>query len=171
MSKIYVASSWRCERYESVLAALRRAGHECYDFKNPAPGDDGFKWRELDPDFATWTPQRFVECLSHEIAQLGFANDKGALDWCDTLVLVLPCGRSAHLEAGYVAGRGKRVFVLLSEKGFEPELMYLLCAGVFTDLETLLAVLDRPNEANPDHVQALALAISGPRGPLPRTYG
>lgn len=34
---IYVASSWRCARQPAVVAALRAAGHEVYDFKNPAP--------------------------------------------------------------------------------------------------------------------------------------
>ena len=28
--------------------------------------------------------------------------------WDDTFVLVLPCGRSAHLELGWAVGQGKR---------------------------------------------------------------
>ena len=39
-------------------------------------------------------------------------------------VLLLPCGRSAHSEAGWMKGQGKKVFVLdMSEKP-TPELMY-----------------------------------------------
>ena len=42
-------------------------------------------------------------------------------DYC---VLLLPCGRSAHSEAGWMKGQGKKVFVLdMSEKP-TPELMY-----------------------------------------------
>ena len=33
--KIYVASSWRNEYYPEVVAKLREAGHEVYDFRNP----------------------------------------------------------------------------------------------------------------------------------------
>ena len=37
--KIYVASSWRNLLQPGIVLALRRCGHEVYDFRNPAPGD------------------------------------------------------------------------------------------------------------------------------------
>jgi len=37
-----------------------------------------------------------------------FHNDIKAMEACDACVLVLPCGRSAHTEAGWFAGRGKK---------------------------------------------------------------
>ena len=40
-----------------------------------------------------------------------FRNDIEAMEACDTCVLVLPCGRSAHTEAGWFAGRGKKTMV------------------------------------------------------------
>lgn len=33
--RIYVASSWRNTYYPSVVSALREAGHDIYDFRNP----------------------------------------------------------------------------------------------------------------------------------------
>jgi hypothetical protein len=51
----------------------------------------------------------------------------------DVGVLVLPCGASAHSEAGWMAGRGKRVHVYLPEPKWEAELMYKLFRGVVTD--------------------------------------
>ena len=36
---IYVASSWRNTYYPDVVAALRNAGHEVYDFRNPPTGN------------------------------------------------------------------------------------------------------------------------------------
>ena len=77
----------------------------------------------------------------HPVAAAGFALDKAALDWCDTCVLVLPSGRSAHLEAGYAAGQGKQVVVLLHEDRFEPELMYLLCDGLALSIGDILVHL------------------------------
>lgn len=125
--RIYVASSWRNSMFPATVAELRKAGHEVYDFRNPAPGNEGLAWSEIDREWLGWDPNTFVELLhSSPIAAKGFALDKAALDWCDTCVLVLPCGRSAHLEAGYVAGQGKDVYFLLHEEKFEPELMYLL---------------------------------------------
>ena len=41
---IYVASSWRNAMQPAIVAALRRWGHEVYDFKNPAPNSIGSCW-------------------------------------------------------------------------------------------------------------------------------
>ena len=125
--KVYVASSWRNEHQQGVVADLRSCGHAVYDFRNPAPGDHGFAWSAIDPEFHSWGPGEFAQRITTDpIAQRGFVRDQAALDWCDTCVLVLPCGRSAHLEAGYAAGQGKRVIWWLHPDRFEPELMYLL---------------------------------------------
>jgi hypothetical protein len=142
--RIYLASSWRNEHYPEVLEALRNTGHEVYDFRNPAPqGGGGFSWSEIDPDWRQWGPHEYVRHVtSDQAAARGFAFDKAGLDWCDTLVLVLPCGRSAHLEADYAVGQGKEVVILLHEDRFEPELMYLLCRGLVTSVSALLRRLD-----------------------------
>lgn len=125
--RIYVASSWRNEHQPGIVADLRRHGHQVYDFRNPAQGNTGFAWTKIDPDWLGWNPATFADLLqNHPIAQEGFSFDKRALDWCDTCVMVLPCGRSAHLEAGYAAGQGKHVIWWLHPDKFEPELMYLL---------------------------------------------
>lgn len=50
-------------------------------------------------------------------------------------MLVLPCGRSAHTEAGWMAGRGKKVVVYIP-KMEEPELMYKLFDRVVEVLTT-----------------------------------
>lgn len=143
MSRIYVASSWRNDQQPAVVAALREAGHEVYDFKNPAPGNVGFGWDQCaEHGDAKAGPRQFARVVTRSpIAQAGFALDKAALDWCDVCVLVLPCGRSAHLEAGYAIGQGKRVFFLLSEDKFEPELMYLLGDGIALHLDDILDAL------------------------------
>lgn len=125
--RIYVASSWRNDFQAGVVRELRAAGHEVYDFKNPAPGNAGFAWSAIDPDWLGWDPATFAGLIqTHPVAEAGFGHDKAALEWADTCVLVLPCGRSAHLEAGYAAGQGKRVIWWLRPEKFEPELMYLL---------------------------------------------
>lgn len=132
--KIYLATSWRNEFYPEVLAALIGAGHDVYDFRRPAKGNDGFKWEQVDKDYGQWTPEAYVYRLtSSVIARHGFLLDMDALNWCDTCVLLLPSGRSAHLEAGYAVGAGKDVFVLIPNmKDFQPDLMYLMCHGLFT---------------------------------------
>ncbi len=146
MTKLYVASSWRNTYYEKVLATLRQAGHECYDFKNPKPGESGFAWSSIDGRWHQWTLDEYTNGLLHPIAQAGYNNDKEALDWCEQCVLVLPSGRSAHTEAGYAAGQGKKVHVYIDKtdpKAFEPELMYLIYTTICGNLDGLLYALHK----------------------------
>ena len=56
--KIYVASSWRNGYYPDVVAKLREAGHDVYDFRNPPSGDPGFKWSSVSEDYMEWSPER-----------------------------------------------------------------------------------------------------------------
>ena len=51
MPKIYVASSWRNPYQPEVVAALRKAGHEVYDFRNPKDNPGGFHWADVDENW------------------------------------------------------------------------------------------------------------------------
>lgn len=141
MTKIYLASSWRNKFQPEVLSQLRADGHQVYDFRHPTPGDTGFAWSSIDPAWEGWDPRTFAELLQHPIAQRGFAFDRDALDWCEACVMLLPCGRSAHLEAGYAIGRGKRTIFYLRPENFEPELMYLLGQDFAFDADSLRRAL------------------------------
>ncbi len=140
--RIYVASSWRNQRQPSVVIELRKDGFEVYDFREPAPGLGGFSWSEIDPDWKQWTTTEMVRAYQHPIARRGFALDMAALALCDACVLVMPCGRSAHLEAGLVLGNGKWVAVLQEEKA-EAELVYAACSLVTSSLDEVRRELIR----------------------------
>lgn len=140
---VYVASSWRNPMQPAVIQTLRAAGIDCYDFRNPE-GGTGFSWREVKtdtPSAATGTPGRretggikakgsdwenvdeYLRMIEHPRAIEGFNADFEAMQRADTFVMVLPCGKSAHLELGWAVGAGKRTAILL-EDPVEPELMY-----------------------------------------------
>ena len=85
-------------------------------------------------------PQPAPRRLHHPLAERQFQADIDALTWADTCVLVLPCGRSAHTEAGWMAGAGKRVLAYIPEM-LEPELMYKLFDAVAGSLEELVEKL------------------------------
>ncbi len=133
--KIYVASSWRNNIQPSVVNALRLDGHLVYDFKNPRPGDNGFHWTEIDGGWESWTPEQYRKALDHPIAQSGYHSDLAAMKWADTFVLVLPCGRSAHLEFGWACGQGKHTLILLEK--CEPELMAKMADKMCLTLDEL----------------------------------
>lgn len=140
---IYVASSWRNEaRQQTMVRLLREAGHGVYDFRNPEPGDHGFGWRQCASPEQLKDPTRFRdEVLTHPIARAGFAKDMGALMGADATVLVLPCGRSAHLELGWATGAQQRTIVLLDDPMSEPELMYLACTHIAVSFGEVVALL------------------------------
>lgn len=145
--RIYVASSWRNDYQPDVVRALRELDHEVYDFKNPEPGDHGFHWSEIDEHWKLWTVEQYVGGLKHPLAESGFGKDFRAMQWADACVLVLPCNRSAHLEAGYFVGAGKPLLILVSQ--IEPELMYKMADSVHAGLGTLLLRLQEIEDATP----------------------
>lgn len=142
---IYVASSWRNDYQEQVVEVLRSMGHEVYDFKNPPHGRGGFAWSDIEENWQEWTTEDYREALNHEIAIDGFNSDFDGMKWADTCVMVLPCGRSANTEAGWMKGAGKKVYVFSPIKQ-EPELMYKLYDGIIANVHELHEVFGKNHQ-------------------------
>jgi hypothetical protein len=160
--KIYVASSWRNLLQPGIVHALRRCGHDVYDFRKPQglPGvagtpfsaragkvgrNTGFSWREIDDNWERWTVEQYRAALQHPIAAAGYEADIGALRECDAVVYVLPCGRSASWEFGYAMGQGKRGYVVAFEQ-CEPELMFRE-ATILASMNELFDAFGEPRDA------------------------
>jgi hypothetical protein len=94
----------------------------------------------VDADAPNWTFAQYDAGLRHPLAERQFAADLEALKESDVCVLVLPCGRSAHTEAGWFAGRGLKTIVYIPEKQ-EPELMYKLFDAVVDTVDGILILL------------------------------
>jgi hypothetical protein len=149
---IYVASSWSNQLQPRVVEALRSQGHHVYDFKYPdGTPDRGFRWTDTDlehanpvdgepPAIGLVSAADYVAALTHPAAMHGFQRDFNAMVAADTFVLVLPCGRSAHLELGWAVGAGKRTAILLDDP-CTPELMYKMVDRVSTGLDDLVGWL------------------------------
>lgn len=137
--KIYLASSRRNAHFKPTLLALREAGHEVYDFTDPpfAGGTDAPDVWVNDYQGTVWG--RGTEAAEH------FAKDLAAMRWADAIVLVLPAGKSAHLELGWAAGAGKLAICHLPQLHPsilpEPELMYRLGTSYTVGMPDLLREL------------------------------
>ncbi len=143
--RIYVASSWRNSRQPEVVKELGDAGHEVYDFKNP-PNDAGvglgFHWSDIGDGWQSWDSATYVQALQHPVAIAGFESDWNAMEWADACVLVLPSGRSSHLEAGYFVGAKKTLVILLDDDNpIEPELMNKMCDFITSEIEQVVDFL------------------------------
>ena len=142
---IYVASSWRNNVHDAVCATLKAAGLDHYNFKNP-PESTGFSWGEVGMgsyvrELNNTVPVgEYLAGMEHERAIAGFKSDFEAMQASDTCVLVLPCGRSAHLELGWFVGQGRKTAILL-EDPMVPELMYEMVDYLAPSLFDLLGWL------------------------------
>lgn len=134
--RIYLASSRRNKFFDKTLAALRAAGHDVFDFKH----EDTLVW-EADEHKGTMAGAETDEVLEH------FQADFDALKGAECTVLVLPAGRSAHLELGYATGQGQHTVVYLPEGAVldEPDLMYRMCDALIQGEADLLEHLRDPD--------------------------
>ena len=139
MARIYLASSWRNTHQPWLVDLLRQNGHEVYDFRNP-PNSTGFAWPQIGLTLPCSAADYRNALLTQPRAAQGFMADFAAMRWADTGLLVLPCGRSAHLELGWMAGAGKRTLIL-TQDGEEPELMALLADTICISVDEVQAEL------------------------------
>ena len=144
---IYLASSWRNKDHAAVLAALRDDGHEVFDFKSKEPLEWGNKTPPTDHT-------SMVNLLLDPEVQDYFLSDLRAMRAADTGVLLLPAGRDAHQEIGWLAGAGRQTFVLTMSEKYEHGFMYLLHNGIVETLDDLLRMLH-------SYPQGLTLASNG----------
>lgn len=136
--KLYIASSWKNPIFDSIVTALRAAGHEVYDFKDT---EYSFEWKEIDENYTKWTSKQFLDNLYSKKPLDAFDIDYEAMDTAEGCVLVLPAGCSAHLEAGYFCGANKPLFILLNEVPIA-ETMYLLTGFFATNIEELVKLIE-----------------------------
>lgn len=127
-------------RLPAYTACTIEYGHEVYDFRNPPHNHGAFYWKDIDPEFDKWTVEEYKEGLKHPSSERQFQADLDALNWADTCLLVLPCGRSAHTEAGWMKGAGKRTIVYIPEMQ-EAELMYKLFDLVSGNIQDVIQLL------------------------------
>lgn len=144
--KIYIASSWKNAGLVRTLSLVMQGlGHEVYDFTD-AEKHFAFDAADIERfagkrDEIDWLD--FMECTETLKA---FQADRAGINWADAVLMVLPCGRSAHLEAGYAVGRNKPLIIYGDLPKGEFETMYgfaNICIRRTDDLADDCATLSR----------------------------
>jgi hypothetical protein len=147
MRKIYIATSWKMENAAIVLAnRLRDDGHEVDCFCDSTSGRYVFHWSEFvekQEDLKNYDAMSFI---ADERVKRAFNEDKKWLDWADTVILLLPSGKSAHLEAGYAVGQGKSLYIMGGFQKGEFDVMYGFARGMYK-YEELHRLRERLKEA------------------------
>lgn len=111
--KVYIIGSLRNEDVLKVDRALTEALPDWEVFSDwmcagPIADDS---WQEYEKARG----KTFLEGLQGYSAKHVFAFDKHHLDTSDAAVLVMPSGKSACMELGYMAGKGKFTAILLDD--------------------------------------------------------
>lgn len=138
--KIYLIGSLRNPQVPTLAAALRLDGHDVFDdWYAAGPEADDF-WQKYEKAKGSTYPV----ALQGYAASHVFEYDKSHLDRCDVGVLLLPAGKSGHLELGYMLGQGKRGYILVPEEVERWDVMYKFASGVFFTEKELRDELSPP---------------------------
>ena len=130
--KVYVIGSLRNPEVPKIAQEIRKLGFDVFDDWYAAGPEADDKWR----DYEKARGHSYREALKGYAADHVYKFDLRHLDECDIAVLYMPAGKSAHLELGYVIGKGKVGYIVLDN----PErwdVMYLFAHGVFNNSEEL----------------------------------
>ena len=130
---VYIIGSLRNPEVPTIAKALRVGGYEVFDdwFAAGPRADDHWK------DYEQERGRTYKEALAGRAATQVFRYDKSNLDRCDAAVLVLPAGKSGHLELGYFIGCGKPGYILLPDGNDRWDVMYRFATAVCPDLDSL----------------------------------
>lgn len=121
--RVYIASSWKNRVLVREIAnALRAWGHEVYDFTD----EKHFVFNITEDTEKARSEIDWIECGQLVPTQLACETDKAGLDWADVGLLLLPSGRSAHMEAGILVGQGKPLIIFGDLPKGEFEVQYNL---------------------------------------------
>jgi hypothetical protein len=139
MAIVYLIGSLKNPRVPEVAAVLREHGYDVVDdWYAPGPDADDY-WQAYERQRG----RTFREALKGLHARHVFEFDKYHLDRCDIAILVMPAGRSAHLELGYAIGRGKHGFILLDREPERFDVMYAFPKDVVYTVDELVEALGR----------------------------
>lgn len=142
---IYLSSSWKNrDRVRALAIELRSRGHTVYDFtdkdcrpenaveippeKFPAQFDPA---NELYGDYISRHPEWKAAVMSN----------KKAIEDCDVVILMLPCGNDAHADAYYGLGLGKHLVVCGQPKAGDRTPTHLWADAIVPEDKDVLHVI------------------------------
>jgi nucleoside 2-deoxyribosyltransferase len=139
MTSVYLIGSLRNPAIPELGNVLRAQGFEAFEdwFSAGFEADD--QWQK----YEKLRGRSYKEALQGFAAKHVFAFDKFHLDRCDAAVLVMPAGRSGHMELGYFAGTGKPGYVLFDKEPERYDVMYQFAKDVFFDKDSLILALKK----------------------------
>ena len=117
--KIYIIGALKNAEITSIAAELRPKYDVFDQWITPGPDADQYLF-----EYAKKRGWNYKEALTCDAARNNFDFDKRHIDSSDIVVMVMPAGKSAHLELGYSIGMGKEAHILFDKEPERFDLMY-----------------------------------------------
>lgn len=135
MTSIYVIGSLRNPNIPDIGNKLRELGYDVFDdwFAAGPTADDCWK------EYEQRRGRGYARAIKGAAARHVFEFDHKHLTRCKACLLVLPAGKSGHLEFGWMLGRGKWGYVLFDgEPGERWDVMYQFADRLFFSVDEML---------------------------------
>lgn len=138
ISPLYLVGSLRNPTVPMIATKLRERGIEVFDDWHAAGPTADDEWQRYEQDRG----HTYEEALHGYAARHVFSFDLHHLNRCNAGLLVMPAGKSGHLELGYLIGQGKPGFVLFDKVPERWDVMYQFATKVFFEGLTCVNFLD-----------------------------
>ena len=136
----FVSSRWRNrDRVLDLVARMRAMGKTVYCFLE---SDYNSERLRQDPEAEMAAFEATPDWRNDEFVRRVFERDMDGLKSAAKLVLLLPAGKSCHIEAGVAWGLGKEC-ILIGDQA-TAESLYLIFDRVYADVDGFVASLSPP---------------------------
>ena len=124
---IYLIGSLRNPEIPHIANRLQGVGFDVFDdWFAPGPHADD-EWQA----YETIRGRSYAEALKGYAARHIYDFDSSHLQRADIAVMVMPTGKSGHLELGWMLGQGKPGYVLFDKEPERWDVMYQFAWDVF----------------------------------------
>ena len=139
MKKVYIIGALKNPIVPEFTNALVEAGFDAFsEWYTPGPEADQYLL-----DYAKRRGWSYKRALNSYAAEHIFSFDYKHLQSADLAVMLMPCGKSGHLELGWHLGQGKPGFILFDSEPERFDLMYRFATDIFFNQQDLLNALQR----------------------------
>jgi len=119
IKKIYIIGALKNDNIPGI-AEILRPKYDVFD-QWITPGSEADQYLF---EYAKKRGWNYKEALTCHAAKNNFDFDKKHIDSSDIVIMVIPAGKSAHLELGYSIGMGKEAHILFDAEPERFDLMY-----------------------------------------------
>jgi hypothetical protein len=134
MKSIYLIGSLRNPEIPKLAKLLRAKGHDVFDDWFAAGPEADDYWQKYEKDRG----RDYKQALDGYAVRNVFAFDRTHLNRVSTVCLVMPAGKSGHLELGYAAGLGKQTCIVFDKEPERWDAMYRFADEIYMDWESFL---------------------------------